>query len=79
MRIKEVIKEKGFTVKDVADLLGISSPALSNAINGNPTADMLSRIAKAIGCSEADFFEQPEKDYINCPNCGATLMLSKKE
>ena len=79
MRIKEVIKEKGLTVKEVAERMGIQPPSLSRAINENTTIEMLSRIAKAIGCSEADFFEQPGKDYINCPNCGAMLQLSKKE
>jgi transcriptional regulator with XRE-family HTH domain len=78
MKIKEKIKEKGFTVKEVADLLNISSPALSNAINGNPTVEMLSRIANAIGCSEADFFEPTQSDTINCPYCGGKIKTSKE-
>ena len=79
LRIKEAIKEKGLTVKEVAEKLGMSSPSLSDAINGNPTADKLERIASAIGVPISDLFEQPTTDSINCPNCGAKLTLNKKE
>lgn len=77
MRIKEVIKEKGFTVKEVANKMGVMPPSLSRAINENTTVEMLNRIASAIGVSAAEFFEPPATDVINCPNCGKKIKVSK--
>jgi len=76
MRIKEVIKEKGLTVKEIADRLGISSPSLSDAINGNPTKDTLERIAAALGVHVSELFVPPVSGQIACPNCGASIKLS---
>ena len=58
LRIKEVIKEKGLTVKEIAKKLGMTSPSLSDAINGNPTVEKIERIAAAIGVPVAELFEQ---------------------
>ena len=76
MRIKEVIKEKGFTAKEVAERLEISSPSLSDAINGNPTKDTLERIASVLGVPVAELFERPTSGHIACPKCGADIKLS---
>ena len=78
LRIKEVIKEKGLTVKEVAEKLGMSSPSLSDAINGNPTADKLERIANAINVPISELFEQPATDEVNCPYCGNKIKVSKE-
>lgn len=77
MRIKEVIKEKGLSAKDVAERMGITPQSLSRAINENTTVEMLNRIASAIGVSAAEFFEPPATDVINCPNCGKKIKVSK--
>ena len=69
MRIKEVIKEKGLTVKDVAERMGIRPPSLSRAINENTTVEMLYRIAWAIGVHVTELFEKPEVDVVTCPKC----------
>lgn len=57
MNIKKVIKAKGLTVKMVADKMGITPVGLSQHINGNPSVEVLERIAAAIGCQVGDFFE----------------------
>ena len=77
LRIKEVIKEKGLTVKEVAEKLGMSSPSLSDAINGNPTADKLERIANALEVPITELFEQPRLNVINCPYCGKEIKVVK--
>ena len=77
MRIKEVIKEKGLTVKEVAERMGITSPALSRAINNNTTVEMLYRIADAIGVHPTELFEQPEIDTVSCPYCGGKIRVGK--
>lgn len=76
LHIKEAIKVKGLTVQEVADRMGISRVGLSQHINGNPSVEVLERIAKAIGCEVGDFFESSRDNAITCPNCGAELRLS---
>lgn len=79
MRIKEVIKARNLTIKKVAEIMGVEPSSLSRAINKNTTVEMLSRIAKAIGCSEAEFFEPFDKNKITCPKCGAMFEFKEKE
>ena len=79
LRIKEVIREKGLTVKEVAEKMGMSSPSLSDAINGNPTADKLERIATALNVPITDLFEQPATDIIICPKCRTKLKLMEEQ
>jgi transcriptional regulator with XRE-family HTH domain len=60
MRIKEVIKEQGITIKDVANKMGVSRPSLNQTINGNPTVEMLERIAAALNVPVAELFDKPK-------------------
>lgn len=73
--IKRVIREKGMTVQEVADNMGISRTGLSQHINGNPSVDVLERIANAIGCSVAEFFEKPKEPTFVCPHCGKEINI----
>lgn len=74
--IKRVIKSKGLTVQEVADNMGITRIGLSQHINGNPSVDVLERIAKAIGCDVADFFEKRQEPTFVCPHCGRELHIN---
>ena len=77
LRIKEVIKERGTTVQDLAERMGITRVGLSQHINGNPSVEVLERIASAIGCPVTELFEQPNKDVLalTCPHCGKSITL----
>jgi len=57
MRIKQLIKEKGITVAQVALRMGVTPPSLSRAINGNTTVEMLNRIAIALDVPITDLFD----------------------
>lgn len=57
MDIKRVIKANKLTVKEVAEIMGITPIGLSQHINGNPSVEVLERIAAAIGCEVGDFFD----------------------
>ena len=57
LRIKEVIKEQGTTVQELADKMGISRVGLSQHINGNPSVEVLERIASALNVQVSDLFE----------------------
>jgi len=56
LRIKEVIKEKGTTVQDLAERMGITRVGLSQHINGNPSVEVLERIASALGVDVPELF-----------------------
>lgn len=61
--IKETMKRYGTSVNEVADKMGITRFTLSTHINGNPSTEILLRIADAIGCPVSALFEA-ERDFI---------------
>ncbi|MBD5191419.1 MAG: helix-turn-helix transcriptional regulator [Bacteroidales bacterium] len=77
MRIKELLKQKGITAKELAAKLNLSEGALSQSMNGNPTLERLTQIATALGVSVSELFEEPRKDstVITCPHCGKPITL----
>lgn len=80
MRVKDLLKEKGVTAKELAARLNLSEGALSQSLNGNPTLERLNQIASALGVSVAELFEAPAADeaVITCPNCGKPVHLHVK-
>ena len=81
LRIKELIKEKGMSVQEVAEKMGISRVGLSQHINGNPSVEVLERIASALEVNPSDLFVQPKKNglHITCPLCGKDIEIEVKE
>lgn len=77
LMIKEAMKRYGTSVNEVAEKMNISRVTLSTHINGNPSTEVLLRIADAIGCPVTELFEQPKKDClsISCPHCGKDINL----
>lgn len=69
LRIKELLKEKGVTAKELAERIGISQPAMSFAINGNPTVETLEKIASALGVSVIELFEK-KGDFVAMVSAG---------
>lgn len=61
MDIKRVIKDKGYTIQDVAGMIGVNRVTLTNTISGNPTYRKMKQIADAIGCQVTDFFPDEDK------------------
>jgi len=79
LRIKEVIKEKGMSVQLVAKKMGINRVGLSNHINGNPSVEILQRIANALEVDIVELFEPVRVDQFTCPRCGTRLTVSQKK
>nr|WP_319512253.1 helix-turn-helix transcriptional regulator [uncultured Draconibacterium sp.] len=78
LRIKEIIKEKGLSIKDVSEIMGINRVGLSKHINGNPSVEVLEKIAAALAVPVTDLFEQPQSNEFTCPNCGTRLTVGEK-
>lgn len=81
MRVKELLKEKGMTAKELAAKLGMTETGLGIAISekGNPPLRRLQEIADALGVPFTDLFEQPKQNVITCPKCGTRLEVKEKE
>lgn len=77
LNIKQAIKNYGLTSKEVAERLGMTAVNLSYHINGNPSVEILERIAKAIGCDIVELFD-PLKPTIECPHCQKKIALDVK-
>lgn len=75
LRIKEIAKEKGTTLKYISEVLGVDPAAISQSISGNPTIMRLQEIADILEVPVTDLFEKPSGDGITCPNCGASLSI----
>ena len=67
MDITKVIKDKGFSVSKVAQLLEVNRVSLSTMINGNPTYKTMKQVADVIGANVSEFFEDeiktPKEDF----------------
>lgn len=63
MNVKKVIKEKGFTIEKVAEILGVNRVTLTRSLDNNPTVGTLRRVADAIGCKVGDFFLDETGDF----------------
>ena len=56
LRVKDIIKEKGLTMQEVSDRIGIVRDTLTRQINGNPTVETLQRIADALEVTVPELF-----------------------
>ena len=77
LRIKEAIKERGYTVADIAKKMSLHPSALSQTINGNPTFEKLQEIASILSCNVTDLIQENTTNF-KCPCCGAELQLVEK-
>ena len=83
LNIKKAIFDRGLEVREVATRMGITNVTLSRHINGNPSVDILNRIAEAIGCDVTDLFDTHQttddnENVIVCPKCGTRLKVTKE-
>lgn len=83
-RIKEILKEKGMTVNQLADMLNISRQALSKQIQGKMLVETAQRIADALDVPMWQLFASPNDiqktdSSLVCPKCGTPLELKIKE
>ena len=82
-RIKNLIKEKGFTQEQLAQKMGVTRMSLVKTLSGNPSYETLQRIAEALGVEMWELFASKEeivnkdKNIICCPKCGARFELKE--
>jgi len=79
LRVKDICKEKGVLMKDLADKMCINRISLTSMINGNPTISTLEKIATALGVEVSELFNRPSTSTIACPNCGTEIKLTAEK
>lgn len=84
LRIKEILKQKGLTIQDLANILGISRQALGKQIQGKMLLETAERIATALNVPMWQLFAAPEEVQANpesngtriiCPHCKKAIPL----
>lgn len=83
IRIKELLKEKGITINQLADMLEVSRQALSKQIQGKMRLETAEKIAKAIDVPiwqlfiSKDMIMEDQQNTITCPHCGGKIKIEK--
>lgn len=83
MRIKEVLKEKGYTQQMLADEMNISLSAVKQMVSADSlTTSTLEKIAFALGVPMWQLFASPEEVQpksgtasLSCPHCGKSINI----
>lgn len=81
LRIKEILSQKGMTLKDFSKISGITQSNLSNYLNGNisPTLDTLIKIAKFLDVELVDLFGEKEEVALYAKYKGQFYPIYQKD
>ena len=83
MRIKELLKEKGLTHQELADMVGVSYQSIKQTLNASSvTTSTLEKIATALNVPMWQLFASPEEVRpksdaltLTCPHCGKDINI----
>ena len=76
LRIKEILKQQGKTMQELADMIGINRVNLSNSLNGNPTLDRLKQVADHLNVDIKELFISTKSsplEVIGVIKCNETI------
>lgn len=75
LRIKELCKERGIGVAELADKIGLSRVSVGNFIARRqwPSSDSLKKMAEVLGVEVAELFAAPSSNTFRCPHCGKPI------
>ena len=81
LRIKELCKEKGITLNQLAEKIGISQPSISGIATGKqkPAFYTLEKMADALEVTPAELFAPQPTNTITCPKCWTVLEVKERE
>lgn len=57
LRIREIMLEKGISVNEMSEKLGITRQSFYSIVNGNPTTSTLAKIAEILGVTVKELFK----------------------
>ena len=80
LRIKDICREQGIMLKDLAKQLGLTEVGLSKSINGNPTIGRLEEIANALGVPVTELFDKSSDEVVGAVRIGQdTHVINSKD
>lgn len=79
-RIKDILKEKGITINELAETMGLNRVTLSTQINGTANIASYEKIATALDVPMWQLFASPEEvaketKGETCPYCGQPIAI----
>ena len=81
LRLKEILSERGLTLKEFSITSGISQSNLSNYINGNisPTLDTLKRMASNLNVELIELFKEKDDIELYVKHEGVLYPISRQD
>ena len=81
LRLKEILAQRGITLKEFAQSSGISQSNLSNYLNGNisPTLDTLKKIATNLNVDVVELFREKDEVEIYAEYDGILYPINKSD
>lgn len=81
LRLKEILSERGITLKEFSITSGISQSNLSNYINGNisPTLDTLKRMASNLNVELIELFKEKDDIELYVKHEGVLYPISRQD
>lgn len=81
MRIKEILKEKGITLSQLAAKMDVSRQALSRQVAGKLLVEKAEEIANVLDVPTWQLFVSPNEvqkgnNNIVCPHCGNPIKVT---
>ena len=65
LRIREIMLEKGISVNEMSEKLGITRQSFYSIVNGNPTMSTLAKIAEILGVTVKKLFRDENNKNIS--------------
>lgn len=65
LRIREIMLEKGISVNEMSEKLGITRQSFYSIVNGNPTMSTLAKIAEILGVTVKKLFKDESNGSIS--------------
>ena len=81
LRLKEILAQRGITLKDFSQMAGISQSNLSNYLNGNisPTLDTLKKMASHLNIEVVELFKEKDNVELYAKYDGVLYPISKED
>lgn len=74
LRVKEICKERGITLAELAKKMNITPSALSQDLK-KPSFETLEKLSLALNVDVPELFET-STSHINCPHCGKPIEIT---
>ena len=81
LRVKEILAQRGITLREFALSSGISQSNLSNYLNGNisPTLDTLKKMATSLNVDIVELFKEKDDVELYAKHDGILYPISKQD